>query len=119
MKRGYALAAGALLLAEVAIALWVDDRLVRPYGGDTLAVVLVYCGVRAVTRWRWPLALIVALAVAVAVELGQLVGVLRMLGLDGVAVARVVLGSGYDPCDFAAYAVGGVAVAAVEWRRRD
>ena len=116
-RRGYALATVALLLIEVAIALWLDDALVRPYGGDSLAVILVYCGVRAVTRWRWPVAVSVALAVAVCVELGQLVGVLHMLGLERVAVARVVLGSGYDPRDFVAYAAGGAVVAVVEWWR--
>ncbi|WP_425228242.1 DUF2809 domain-containing protein [Sphingomonas sp.] len=119
MRRGYAAAAGMLLLVEIAIALWVDDRFVRPHGGDALAVVLVYCGLMAATRWRWPVAVGVALLIAVVIELGQLIGVLRLVGLDGVAVARVVLGSGYDPRDFVAYAVGGLTVVLFEtWRNR-
>ena len=116
-RRGYAVATVVLLLIEIAIALWVRDRVVRPFGGDAIAVMLVYCGFRAVTRWRWPFALAAALTVAVLVELGQLVGVLRLLGLADVPVARVVLGSGFDPRDFVAYALGGAVIAAIEWRR--
>ena len=35
-----------LFLIEGAIAIWVHDRFVRPYMGDVLVVVLVYCFVR-------------------------------------------------------------------------
>lgn len=113
-RGGYAAAAGVLLVIEVAIALWVHDRIVRPFGGDTLAVVLVYCALRVVTGWRWPVALSVALGVAFAVELGQLAGVLGLLGLDDVTLARVVLGSSFAWGDLAAYLLGGVAVAGFE-----
>ena len=116
-RRRYAIAAAVLFLVEAAIAVWVHDALIRPYLGDSLAVVLVYCGLRAASGWHWPTALAAALAIAVAIELGQVIGVLRLLGLDAVPLARVVLGTGYDPRDFAAYALGGLAVALVEWRR--
>ena len=35
-----------LFLIEGAIAIWVHDRFVRPYMGDVLVAVLVYCFVR-------------------------------------------------------------------------
>ena len=50
LHRGYALAAVILFAIEVVIALYVRDRFVRPHLGDTLAVLLVYCGLRATTR---------------------------------------------------------------------
>ena len=105
---------GLLLAIEVAIALWVRDRWIRPYGGDVLAVMLVYCALRAVTAWRWPTALAAAMVVAIGVELGQLAGLLSLLGLRATSAAGVVLGSGFDLLDFAAYALGGVVVAVVE-----
>ncbi len=40
-RKGYALAAAILLAIEILIALFVRDRLVRPYLGDALAVALV------------------------------------------------------------------------------
>lgn len=113
-RRGYAVATVVLLAVESLIAAFVDDRFVRPYLGDSLAVVLVYCALRTMTRWRWPVAIGVALAIACVIELGQLAGVLTLLGLDRVPLARVVLGHGFDPQDFLAYAAGALGVAMVE-----
>lgn len=111
---GYALAAAALFAVEICIALFVRDGFVRPYLGDVLAVILVYAGVRAVTTLRVVPAVLVALGVAFAVELGQLVGILDMLGLRSNAIARVVLGSGFELKDLLAYLAGAAIVLAVE-----
>ena len=46
----YLMLALALLTLEGIIALYVHDRLIRPYLGDVLAVWAVYCLVRTV----WP-----------------------------------------------------------------
>ena len=116
--KGYAALAAIALVTEIGIALFVDDRIVRPFGGDALAVVLVYLGLRAITRAGVAAALVSALGVAVAVEFGQLFGLVHVLGLDGSAVARTVLGTGFDVRDFAAYAVGAVAVGVGEAARR-
>ena len=48
MRLFYLVAALALLAAEVYIGLYVRDRFVRPYLGDVLVVILLYCGVRCV-----------------------------------------------------------------------
>ncbi len=50
LHRGYAALTALLLAIEVVIALFVHDAIVRPYVGDALAVILVYTGLRAVTR---------------------------------------------------------------------
>ena len=117
-RPSYALAAFAVFAIEVGIALFVHDGLVRPFLGDSLAVVLVYLMLRAFTALRVAPAVAAALAVACAVEFGQLFGLLDLLGLRASPVARVVLGTGFDGMDFAAYAAGGLCVLAVESRRR-
>ncbi len=117
-RPGYAVLAAIVLIVEIGIALFVRDRWIRPHGGDVLAVILVYVAVRAVTRWSVGTSVTVALGVAVAVELGQYVGILRMVGLEHVAVVRVVMGTGFDPADFVSYGMGGAIVAVVEWLRR-
>ncbi|MCW3846698.1 DUF2809 domain-containing protein [Sphingomonas sp. LB-2] len=104
----------ALFAVEVLIALFVRDRFVRPYLGDVLAVILVYLGLRAVLRIEVMPALVVALAIAFAVEFGQLIGILDMLGLRSNAVARIVLGSGFEVKDLLAYLAGAAIVLAAE-----
>lgn len=114
LHRGYALAAVILLAIEVVIALYVRDRFVRPHLGDTLAVLLVYCGLRAATRIGIVPAATAAFAVAALVELGQLVGILDLLGWRDSPLARTLLGTGFDWKDFLAYAAGAIVAVMAE-----
>ncbi|WP_082456886.1 ribosomal maturation YjgA family protein [Sphingomonas sp. Leaf23] len=116
--RGYAVLTLALLLTEVLIAMFVRDAIVRPYVGDALAVVLVYAGLRAITRLGVLPATLLALLTAIAIEFGQYVHFLDHIGLADNRWARIVLGSGFDPQDFIAYTAGAVVVVLVERYRR-
>jgi hypothetical protein len=111
---GYALIALALLLIEVAIALFVRDRFVRPYLGDVLAVILVYAGLRASLRIDAIPAAAISFVIAAVIEFGQLFRVLDLLGLADNRVARTVLGYGFELKDFLAYAAGALIALAVE-----
>ena len=95
-----------LLGIEVCIALFVHDSFVRPYIGDVLAVVTVYCGARIVfpQRFRWLSAAVLALAVCV--ELVQLTELSSLFG-EGSFMA-ILLGSTFDVHDLLCYAVGGI-----------
>jgi hypothetical protein len=110
----YALAALAVFALEAFIALFVDDAFIRPFVGDSLAVVLVYLALRAATPLRPRVALGAALGVAVLVELGQLLRLGELLGLGGSGLARVVLGSSFDPLDLLCYAAGAACVALLD-----
>jgi hypothetical protein len=88
---------------ELYIALAVDDAFVRPYVGDTLAVVLLYVAALSVLDVRRSGAALGALAVAWLVELGQYMHLVDRLGLAEVAFARVVLGTFGDVRDLVAY----------------
>lgn len=114
---GYGVAAVTALGVEIGIALGVNDRIVRPYGGDALAVVLVYLALRSATRLRVVGAIGAALAVAVSVELGQALHILRWIGLEHNGVARVVFGGQFDPIDFAAYTAGAATILVAERAR--
>lgn len=116
-RKGYAWATAILLTVEILIALFVRDSFVRPYLGDALAVALVYCAFSATLDLRPLPAAALAFAVAVVIEFGQYAQILRTVGLDGNVIARTVLGSGFDPHDFLAYAAGAIAVLAIEATR--
>ncbi len=95
-----------LLGIEVCIALFVHDSFVRPYIGDVLAVVTVYCGARIVfpQRFRWLSAAVLALAVCV--ELVQLTELSSLFG-EG-SFMSILLGSTFDVHDLLCYAIGGM-----------
>jgi hypothetical protein len=110
----YLLVALVIFAIEVCIALFVHDAFIRPYIGDVLAVVLVYCALRAVTPMSlWP-AIAATLSVALAIELAQLLNLLDMIGLRSNRIAATVLGGSFDWLDLVAYVAGAVAVVAVE-----
>ncbi|MEP9360768.1 DUF2809 domain-containing protein [Sphingomonas sp. KR3-1] len=102
-----------MFAVEVIIALFVRDRFVRPYLGDVLAVVLVYCGLRAVLPLQPVGAAILAFAIGAVLEVGQATHVLDMLGVHN-AVVRVVLGGSFEWLDFVAYAAGALLALAGE-----
>jgi hypothetical protein len=110
----YGMAAAIVFFIEVTIALFLHDRLVRPYIGDVLAVVLVYLALRAVTPWPVVTAIVSTLAIAAAIEFGQYFHLLDWLGLSQNHMARVVLGGVFDLKDFACYFGGAALVLAVE-----
>ncbi len=117
MSRRHAVAAALLLVVEIAIALFVRDSFVRPYLGDVLAVILVYCGLRAVLPLAPWQAAGLAFGIATVIEFGQLIGILDMLGLRGNVIARTVLGSGFEWKDFLAYGAGAVIPLLTEGRK--
>ncbi len=107
----YALATLIVLVVEVLIALYMHDAVIRPYGGDVLAVILVYLGLRAVTPMGVRSAALLALSIAFAIEFGQLFHVLDRVGLGHNRLLRIVLGGVFDVKDLACYVAG----AAIAW----
>src|ERR1700749_26970 len=85
--------ASVLFGVELFIGCCMQDRWVRPYGGDLLVVILLYCMVRSF--WGSPV-LPTALSVllfAYAVEVTQYFRLADHLGLKSHSPARILLGS--------------------------
>jgi len=110
LSKPYLALAAALFVVEVFIAVAVRDSFVRPILGDVLVVALIYAALRSVLSLRpLPTALGVFLF-ACAVELAQYAHIVDLLGLRHNTIARVVIGTSYDPHDFLAYAAGAALV---------
>ncbi|MBQ8683921.1 MAG: DUF2809 domain-containing protein [Clostridia bacterium] len=115
LRLSFGIAAILLLLAEVLIALFVHDRFVRPYLGDVLVVILLYCVIRAVKPKgirRLPLYL---LLFAVAVEATQAVGLVRLLGLESSRFLCTLMGTAFSWWDILCYAAGCFVCLLPEW----
>lgn len=105
-----------LFALEVAIALFVKDRLIRPLVGDVLVILLIFYFVRSLFPLPTVRLAIGTLMFAWAIEIAQYFQFVERLGLADNLVARVVLGTMFDWFDLVAYAIGAVIVVLIEHR---
>jgi hypothetical protein len=103
-----------LFVIEVLIAVFVRDAFVRPYVGDYLVVILIYCAVRTVLKASvWKVAVGVLLF-SFLIETLQYFHIVNRLGLENNVVARTVIGIGFEWMDCVAYTLGILTVFAFE-----
>lgn len=93
-------------MVEVFIALYMHDRIVRPYIGDVLVVILIYCFCRSFLRVRIKLLAVAVLLFAFVIEVLQYFEIVRRMGLERSKLARVVIGVGFEWLDLVAYCAG-------------
>lgn len=101
----------ALFLIECAIAAFVRDAWIRPYGGDVLAVIFVFACLRTVLDLSSVVLVSMAFGVGVLVELFQWADLPTSLGMVQYPALRTLVGTTFAWGDIACYAVG----AAVAW----
>ena len=117
----FAACALLLLAVEIVIGRYVHDGFVRPYLGDTLVVMLLYCLVRTVfpTGHYWLSAAVFAFAVSV--ELSQLLPLCDVLHIRN-ALLRVLMGTSFAWADILAYFAGNLLTAGVDfylWKKTE
>jgi hypothetical protein len=103
---------------EVLIALYVKDDFVRPYVGDYLVVMLIYCAVRTFIKASPVKVAIAVLLFAYLIEVLQYFRIVDRLGLSGNPVAKTVIGYGFEWWDILAYTLGVLTILLVEWKVR-
>ena len=104
----YFLLAVLLFVVEVFIAVYVHDAIIRPYIGDLLVVILLYCFVKAFTTVKPIPAAIGVLLFSYLIEILQYFRLVELLGLGHSNLARVVIGSSFEWIDLIAYTAGTV-----------
>ena len=115
---GYLAAGIIVFIIELVIALYVHDHIIRPYLGDMLVVVLVYCFVRVFVPVGMKRVPLYVFLFAVCVEVLQYFCLADMLGLQGNTAVRIILGSVFDWKDIACYGAGCLLIQIYEIRRR-
>ena len=102
----------AVLCIEILIGVYVRDAFIRPYVGDVLVVVLIYCLIRVIKPMGVRLMPLYVFAFACGVELLQLIDVVGILGIPKGSVVAIMIGSTFSFPDIICYAVGCTIVAA-------
>ena len=102
----YFIAAFLLFLTEIFIGFFMHDSIIRPYGGDLLVVILIYCMVKSVLNSPVGITALAVLLFSYIVETLQYFHLVRVLGLEHYALARIIIGTSFAWTDILAYTLG-------------
>ena len=111
----YGILTVVLTAIEVLIALFVQDSFVRPYVGDMLVVIVVYCFVRIIIPEGVRLMPLYVFLFAALVEVLQFFHIVDILGLGDSAFFRTLIGGTFDIKDIACYGIGCIILGVWEW----
>ncbi|MRG48311.1 DUF2809 domain-containing protein [Chitinophaga sp. SYP-B3965] len=95
-----------LFIIEVLIAAYLHDDFIRPYVGDFLVVILLYCFVRSFLQAPVVPVALAVLAFSYLVETLQYFNVVKHLGLEHSRIANIVIGNYFTWSDILAYTLG-------------
>ena len=105
-----------LFLIEVCIAVFIDDQFIRPFMGDVLVVILLYCFIKFFWKIRSNVAALSIFIFACAIEGFQYLNLIDRLGLRQYKLLAIILGTTFDWKDIFAYALGTAIILA--WENR-
>jgi len=98
--------AHVLFALEALIASSITTGFVRTFVGDVLVIPLLHCLLRSALDLPPRTSALCVFLFACAIELGQAMQLVHRLGLQHNTLARIIIGTSYDPLDFVAYAAG-------------
>lgn len=95
-----------LFCIEVIIALFIHDNFIRPYFGDVLVVILIYCFIQTFFNLSKTKTAIYVLLFAFLIETLQYLNFISFLGLEDNKLAKTVIGNSFSFHDLLAYVSG-------------
>ena len=94
-----------LVIVEVFIGVFVHDSFVRPYIGDVLIVIVIYCFIRIFIPEKVKMLPLYIFLFSAGVEVLQGLHIADMLGITSPLI-RTIIGTVCDPKDIVCYAAG-------------
>jgi len=113
-NKTYFILTALLFITEVVIGVYVHDSIIRPYGGDFLVVILLYCFVKSFINLPVKTGVIAVLLFAYVVEVSQYFKLVVWLGLKHSTWAKILLGTSFSWIDMLMYTLGMLVVIMVE-----
>jgi hypothetical protein len=95
-----------LFAIEFLIARYIHDDFIRPYIGDVLVVILLYCFVKSFLNTPVLPIAIGVLIFSYIIETLQYFHIVDVIGLGHSKVARIVIGSSFSWLDILSYTAG-------------
>lgn len=112
--KNYFIVTVILFLVEIFIGFYMHDDIIRPYGGDFLVVILLYCFIKSFTGLRMCTAAVGVLIFSYLVETLQYFHIVNLLGLEESKMACIIIGTSFAWSDLLAYTLGMLVVLGAE-----
>jgi len=102
----YFVLAVLIFAIEILIAIFAHDRIIRPYVGDVLVVILIYCTVKSFIDAPVITTALSVLAFSFLIESLQYLNIVDRLGLQNSTIAATIIGTSFAWMDIFAYIIG-------------
>lgn len=114
LHKGYLAITVFLFIIEIMIASFMHDNIIRPYGGDFLVVILIYCFIQSFLNLPVVKLSIGVLIFAYTLEIMQYFKLVELLGLAHIQLAKTIIGIHFEWIDMLVYTLGIAAVLIIE-----
>ncbi|WP_035671154.1 DUF2809 domain-containing protein [Flavobacterium sp. 83] len=103
-----------IFFIEVLIALFVHDSFVRPYLGDVLVVILIYCFSKSFLKLPVLTVALFVLLFSFTIEFLQFLHIVEILHLEKSKIAKTIIGTSFSWIDLLTYIIGIAIVIIIE-----
>ena len=111
----YLLLTVLIFAIEVCIALFMTDKIIRPFVGDVLVVGLIYCFFRIFLNFDYRKIAFGVFIFACVIEILQYFDYVKLLGLENNRILSVMMGRTFEWSDFLAYFTGFLLIILLEF----
>jgi hypothetical protein len=120
-NKNYFAIATLIFVIEVLIALFMHDRFIRPYLGDVLVVILIYCFLKSFLKLSVLTIALFVLVFSFSIEFLQFLNIIKILHLENSKIARTIIGTSFSWIDLLTYLIGLSIVIIVEkyWLKKE
>ncbi|KNY30034.1 DUF2809 domain-containing protein [Pseudobacteroides cellulosolvens] len=94
----------------IIVKLFDDNLFIRGFTGDIIVILLIYFLVKAIYDVKPSHLAILVLGLGFITEFLQYAKLIRLLGLEQNTIAKLIIGSVFDPFDLIAYTLGAITV---------
>ena len=105
-KRNYLIGFFSLLIIEILIAIFIKDDFIRPYLGDFLVVIMLYCFLMGISQFAIYKSLFIVLVFSFTIEFLQLIDIAKLLQYQPPRPIMIILGNSFSIWDLVAYLLG-------------
>lgn len=95
-----------IFIVEVIIALYINDKIIRPFVGDILVVIFIYYFIKAFINIKPIYIAIFTLIFSCIVEILQYFNFVNIIGLGHNKAARIIIGTSFSWIDLLCYLIG-------------